>query len=70
MTSDYVYTGNVHDGDGGSTWCPNCGLRLIERDFGMSWVNGISPPTAIAGRAGPFSIFPCRPLFEQPAQGN
>jgi pyruvate formate lyase activating enzyme len=29
----YVYTGNVHDGDGGSTWCPDCGQRLIERDW-------------------------------------
>jgi pyruvate formate lyase activating enzyme len=29
----YVYTGNVHDTDGGSTWCPGCGKRLIERDW-------------------------------------
>ena len=29
----YVYTGNVHDGDGGSTWCPGCGKLLIERDW-------------------------------------
>jgi pyruvate formate lyase activating enzyme len=29
----YVYTGNVHDRDGGSTYCPGCGLRLIERDW-------------------------------------
>jgi len=29
----YVYTGNVHDRDGGSTWCPGCGQRLIERDW-------------------------------------
>ncbi len=29
----YVYTGNVHDPDGGSTWCPACGERLIERDW-------------------------------------
>ena len=28
----YVYTGNVHDPDGSSTWCPDCGQRLIERD--------------------------------------
>ena len=28
----YVYTGNVHDPDGSSTWCPGCGRRLIERD--------------------------------------
>jgi pyruvate formate lyase activating enzyme len=29
----YVYTGNVHDSDGSSTWCPNCGRLLIERDW-------------------------------------
>jgi pyruvate formate lyase activating enzyme len=29
----YVYTGNVHDSDGGSTWCHKCGTRLIERDW-------------------------------------
>jgi pyruvate formate lyase activating enzyme len=29
----YVYTGNVHDANGGSTWCPGCGNRLIERDW-------------------------------------
>jgi pyruvate formate lyase activating enzyme len=28
----YVYTGNVHDPDGQSTWCHGCGRRLIERD--------------------------------------
>jgi pyruvate formate lyase activating enzyme len=28
----YVYVGNVRDPDGGSTWCPGCGRRLIERD--------------------------------------
>jgi pyruvate formate lyase activating enzyme len=29
----YVYTGNVHDNEGGSTWCPGCGELLIERDW-------------------------------------
>jgi pyruvate formate lyase activating enzyme len=29
----YVYTGNVHDTDGSSTWCPGCGQLLIERDW-------------------------------------
>jgi pyruvate formate lyase activating enzyme len=28
----YVYTGNVRDPQGGSTWCPSCGDLLIERD--------------------------------------
>ncbi|WP_457668673.1 AmmeMemoRadiSam system radical SAM enzyme [Thiolapillus sp.] len=30
---NYVYTGNVHDSRGGSTWCPKCGELLIERDW-------------------------------------
>ncbi len=29
----YVYTGNVHDRDGSSTYCPNCRALLIERDW-------------------------------------
>ncbi len=29
----HAYTGNVHDSDGGSTWCPGCGACLIERDW-------------------------------------
>ncbi|TQV80149.1 AmmeMemoRadiSam system radical SAM enzyme [Exilibacterium tricleocarpae] len=29
---NYVYTGNVRDAEGGSTYCPGCGLRVIERD--------------------------------------
>ena len=29
----YVYTGNVHDREGGSTWCHQCGTLLIERDW-------------------------------------
>jgi len=30
---NYVYTGNVHDSAGGSTYCPSCGERVIERDW-------------------------------------
>lgn len=29
----YVYTGNVHDDVGASTWCPTCGALLMERDW-------------------------------------
>jgi pyruvate formate lyase activating enzyme len=29
----YVYTGNVHDLDGGSTYCHACGKRLVGRDW-------------------------------------
>lgn len=29
----YAYTGNVHDVEGGSTYCHGCGARLIVRDW-------------------------------------
>jgi pyruvate formate lyase activating enzyme len=29
----YVYTGNVHDRAGASTYCPTCGRMVIERDW-------------------------------------
>ena len=29
----YVYTGNVHDTDGGTTYCPSCQAPLIVRDW-------------------------------------
>ncbi|MEA3410626.1 MAG: AmmeMemoRadiSam system radical SAM enzyme [Pseudomonadota bacterium] len=29
----YAYTGNVHDAEGGSTYCHACGTRLIGRDW-------------------------------------
>ncbi len=29
----HAYTGNVHDHEGGSTWCHSCGALLIERDW-------------------------------------
>ncbi len=29
----FVYTGNVHDPQGGTTWCPGCGMAVIERDW-------------------------------------
>ena len=29
----YAYTGNVHDESGGSTYCYNCGSKLIGRDW-------------------------------------
>ncbi len=31
----YAYTGNVYDAEGGSTYCHNCGVRLI----GRNWYN-------------------------------
>ena len=29
----FVYTGNVHDSEGGTTFCPSCHAALIERDW-------------------------------------
>lgn len=29
----YVYTGNVHDPEGDTTYCPGCGAKVIERDW-------------------------------------
>ena len=29
----YAYTGNVHDREGGSTYCHQCGSKLIGRDW-------------------------------------
>jgi pyruvate formate lyase activating enzyme len=29
----YVYTGNVHDTEGGTTFCPSCGEAVIVRDW-------------------------------------
>lgn len=29
----YVYTGNVHDPEGQSTFCPGCGKKVIERNW-------------------------------------
>ncbi|HYX44709.1 MAG TPA: hypothetical protein VE760_06665, partial [Acidimicrobiales bacterium] len=29
----FPYTGNVHDTEGSSTYCPGCGARVVERDW-------------------------------------
>jgi pyruvate formate lyase activating enzyme len=53
----YVYTGNVHDADGGTTSCPGCRKPLIVRDWYRILTYHVSPDgkcphcgTAIAGR--------------------
>jgi len=57
----YVYTGNVHDTEGGSTYCPHCGGVAIQRDWYRILDYGISEDGrckkcggAIAGRYGEF----------------
>ena len=56
---NYVYTGNVHDRDGGTTFCPGCQQPLIVRDWHQILdyhvtEDGHCPEcgTAIAGRFG------------------
>ncbi len=58
----YAYTGNVHDAGGGSTYCHNCGKRLIYRDWYVlgDWqltADGACPQCA-APCAGHFSAEP------------
>ena len=57
----YVYTGNVHDSEGGTTTCPGCGNGLIVRDWHKILVYRVSAEgcctgcgTAVAGRFGKF----------------
>jgi pyruvate formate lyase activating enzyme len=45
----YVYTGNVHDREGGSTWCPGCGALLIERDWYQLGRWGLTADGSCAG---------------------
>jgi len=42
----YVYTGNVHDTEGGTTFCPHCGKAVIVRD----WYNILSYRVGDDGR--------------------
>jgi len=56
---NYVYTGNVHDAEGGTTFCPGCRAALVRRDWHDVQLyaldaRGACPHcgTAIAGRFG------------------
>jgi pyruvate formate lyase activating enzyme len=58
----YVYTGNVHDPEGGTTYCPCCHHAVIERDWYDIRHYDLTPQAAcpqckteIAGRFGEFS---------------
>ena len=57
----YVYTGNVHDSEGGTTFCPLCHAALVERDWYTIRHFDLSPDgccphcrTQIAGHFGKF----------------
>ena len=51
----YVYTGNLHDPSGQSTFCPECGAMVIRRDWYSTKITGLANGhcvacgTAIAG---------------------
>ena len=58
----YVYTGNVHDTTGGTTFCPSCHEALIVRDWYRIDHYNVTPDghcphcgSAIAGHFGAFS---------------
>ena len=58
----FVYTGNIHDAEGGSTWCPSCSGELVQRDWhavGAYRINAANRcgacGTHIAGRFGAFA---------------
>jgi pyruvate formate lyase activating enzyme len=43
---NYVYTGNVHDIDGGTTFCPKCRKALIARDWHQILAYELTPEGA------------------------
>ena len=55
----YAYTGNVHDREGGGTFCPACGELLIERDWYRLGRWNLDPQ----GRCR-FCATPCAGVFE------
>jgi pyruvate formate lyase activating enzyme len=57
----YVYTGNVHDKEGGSTYCHGCGERLIGRDWYVLSEWNLTPEGACASCGTP-----CAGRFEGP----
>jgi len=63
----YVYTGNVHDREGQTTWCPGCGAPAIERDWMSLRAYRLGPGgtclrcrAPIAGRFGDAPVRPTR----------
>ena len=58
----HVYTGNVHDPEGDSTWCSGCGGLLIGRDWYRleDWRLGPDGCCRLCGRACP-GVFDMRP---------
>jgi pyruvate formate lyase activating enzyme len=63
----HVYTGNVHDRDGGATSCPQCAAVLIERDWHAIRRYELGDagrcPHCAAAIAGRFGAFEARQAF-------
>ena len=63
----YAYTGNVHDSEGGTTFCPGCGAALIVRDWYRIEAYRLTPagecPECGAAVAGRFEAFDLRRQF-------
>jgi pyruvate formate lyase activating enzyme len=57
----YVYTGNVHDEEGGSTYCHECGHKLIGRDWYVLSDWNLTPD----GKCR-FCGTPCAGIFQGP----
>ena len=57
----YVYTGNVHDTEGGTTFCPKCHAALIVRDWHQINAYDVTPeakcPHCATTIAGEFEVF-------------
>jgi pyruvate formate lyase activating enzyme len=58
----YAYTGNVHDEEGGSTFCHRCGERLIGRDWYVITAWNLTDDGRCRGCGEP-----CAGVFEGPA---
>ena len=58
----YVYTGNIHDTEGGTTFCPSCHAALIVRDWHEIRSLELTPdancPYCATRIAGAFEAFP------------
>ena len=63
----YVYTGNVHDREGGTTFCPKCRTALIERDWHRIDAYRLAPdgrcPACATPIPGLFEAFSLRDQF-------
>ena len=57
----YVYTGNIHDTEGGTTYCPQCHAALVVRDWHQINAYEVTPeskcPRCATTNAGEFEVF-------------